>query len=277
MRRALLVAVLVICASRLGAQDSRLEGRVVRVGTNAPIVGAEVRLEPMGRSTQTDSAGNFRFDGLPNLHGGPATIYVRRIGFQADSLSVVLPASAPIDIELREAVQQLDTVSVTGKQQQLVRGKLSGFYERKQFGIGRFIEAQDIEKMLTRRLADILVARLPGTRAIRSARGGMAAFIATTRMTPNALLNAQKGAMSGGTGRPPPCYASIYLDGTVVFSSGSEQSLPPGMRADDVLFDINSIDPASISAIEFYAGAGQLPAQYNRTGSACGALLVWTK
>ncbi len=274
MRRALLVAVVVLCASRLGAQDSRLEGRVVRAGTNAAIAGAEVRLEPMGRSTQTDSAGNFRFDGLP---AGPATIYVRRIGFQADSLGVALPASAPIDIELRETVQRLDTVSVTGKQQQLVRGKLSGFYERKKFGIGRFIEAQDIEKMLTRRLGDILVARLPGTRAIRSARGGMAAFIATTRMTPNALLNAQKGAMSGGTGRPPPCYASIYLDGTVVFSSGSEQNLPAGTRADDVLFDINSIDPASISAIEFYAGAGQLPAQYNRTGSACGALLIWTK
>jgi hypothetical protein len=58
-----------------------------------------------------------------------------------------------------------------------------------------------------------------------------------------------------------------------VYSSGMEMNRDAG----DVRFDVNSIDPAQVSAIEFYAGAAQMPAQYNRTGSACGALLIWTK
>ncbi|MEW5918356.1 MAG: hypothetical protein AB1762_18280, partial [Gemmatimonadota bacterium] len=61
------------------------------------------------------------------------------------------------------------------------------------------------------------------------------------------------------------------------YSSGSEDMLPPGMSGDAVLFDVNSINPTHVAAIEFYAGAAQMPAQYNRTGSACGALLIWTK
>jgi hypothetical protein len=183
----------------------------------------------------------------------------------------MLPLSAPLDIELRATPQQLDTVSVRAAEEPLARGKLAGFYERKRFGMGRFLEEEDIDKMLTRRLADIIVARMPGTRSVRSAKGGMAAYIATMRLTPNALLGAQQGAFSGGASRPRACYPDVYLDGVAVYSSGSEEQMG------DVLFDVNSINPAHVSAIEFYAGPAQMPAQYNRTGSACGALLIWTK
>lgn len=119
----------------------------------------------------TDAKGEFRFDALPS---GYVMIHVRRIGFAPDSLGVQLPLSAPLDVELRETVQKLDTVSISARENVLPRGKLAGFYERKQFGIGRFLEEQDIEKMLTRRLGDIVVAKIPGTRTVRGNRGGMA-------------------------------------------------------------------------------------------------------
>jgi len=268
LRKPILFAFVVMQATTASAQTSALAGRVLHAGSNAPIAGAEVVLLPRGARAVIDAKGEFRFDAPPS---GYVMIHVRRIGFAPDSLGVQLPLAAPIDVELRETVQKLDTVSVSARENVLPRGKLAGFYERKQFGIGRFLEEQDIEKMLTRRLVDIIVAKVPGTRTVRSAKGGMAAYIATVRMAPQPLISAMKGAT-----RPPPCYPDIYLDGTAVYSSGSERNLL-NQPADVVLFDVNSIDPAQVSAIEFYSGPAQLPAQYNRTGSACGALLIWTK
>ncbi|MGH7713458.1 MAG: carboxypeptidase-like regulatory domain-containing protein, partial [Gemmatimonadaceae bacterium] len=229
------------------------------------------------RRTRTDAAGEFRFEAVTP---GRFVIHVRRLGFALDSAVVDVPLAAAVIIELREAAQPLDTVSVTGRDELLARGKLAGFYERKKFGIGRFLEEKDIEKYLTRRLADIIVARIPGTRAVRSPRAGMAAYISTFRMAPRALVGAASsgsappgGAMSRRTPQPTQCYPDVYLDGVAVYSSGMEMEQDVG----DVRFDVNSIDPAHVSAIEFYGGPAQMPAQFNRTGSACGALLIWTK
>jgi hypothetical protein len=273
MRKRALVALLVMHAASASAQNAALAGRVVRAGSTVPIAGAEVVLTPRGTRVLTDAKGEFRFDALT---AGYVMVHVRRIGFLPDSLGVQLPSSAPIDIELRETVQNLDTVSVSGREDVLARGKLSGFYERKKFGIGRFLEEKDIERMLTRRLADIIVARIPGTRAVRSSKGGMAAYISTFRMAPRALVGAAAssgGAFSSRQPRPTQCYPDVYMDGVVVYSSGMETEQGVG----DVRFDVNSIDPGHVSAIEFYGGSAQMPAQYNRTGSACGALLIWTK
>jgi len=277
MRRLVLLAAVVLPAAIANAQNTALAGRVVRAGSTSPIAGAEVVLAPGGSRMLTDSDGRFRFESVAS---GRLTIHVRRLGFAPESVVVELPRveAAELLIELRETAQKLDTVSVSGREDVLARGKLAGFYERKKFGIGRFLEAKDIENMHARQLADIIVARMPGTRARRSARGGMAAYIATSRMAPRALVggaSSSGGAISSRAPRPTICYPDVYLDGAVVFSSGSEQDSLFG--GETVLFDINSINPEHVSAIEFYAGAAQMPAQYNRTGSACGALLIWTK
>jgi len=281
MVRALLLAGVVMHASIVAAQapSSVLAGRVVHAGTLTPIAGADVRLAPGPQRLVSDTRGAFRFE---RVTPGRYFVVVRRLGFVPESLAfdVPLASGAFVIIPLREAAQPLDTVSVTGRDELLARGKLAGFYERKKFGMGRFLEEKDIEKFLTRRLADIIVARMPGTRAVRSARGGMAAYIATVRMAPRALVGASSagsapagGAMSSRSPRPTQCFPDVYLDGVVVYSSGLESEKDVG----DVRFDVNSIDPAHVSAIEFYGGPAQMPAQFNRTGSACGALLIWTK
>lgn len=281
MLRALLLAGVVMHGSIVAAQapTSVLAGRVVRAGTLTPIPGAEVRLAPGPQRGVTDASGVFRFE---RVTPGRYFVVVRRLGFVPDSLAFDVPLArgAFAIIPLREAAQPLDTVAVTGRDELLARGKLAGFYERKKFGIGRFLEEKDIEKFLTRRLADIIVARMPGTRAVRSAKGGMAAYISTIRMMPRALVGAPSvgsappgGAMSRSSPRPTQCYPDVYLDGAVVYSSGSEMEQDVG----DTRFDVNSIDPAHVAAIEFYGGPAQMPALYNRTGSACGALLIWTK
>ena len=281
MRRALcLVACIVMHAAAVGAQaTSVIAGRVVRAGSSAGIPDVEVTLAPRAARVATDANGEFRFE---SVRDGSYTIHVRRLGFRPESLAVTVPVAAGtgLTIELQESAQPLDTVAVSARDELLARGKLAGFYERRKFGIGRFLEEKDIEKMLTRRLADIIVARMPGTRAVRSAKGGMAAYISTFRMAPRALVGAPAagsgtgGAFSRTAPRPTQCYPDVYLDGVIVYMSGIEME-PNG--SGDVRFDVNSIDPAHVSAIEFYSGAAQMPAQYNRTGSACGALLIWTK
>ncbi len=253
MLRALLLVFVVIHAPLAGAQDATLAGRVIRAGSTTPIAGADVRIAPGARRFITDSSGEFRFDAVA---AGRVAIHVRRLGFLPESLAVDLPSPVALTIELHEAAQPLDTVSVIGRDDLLARGKLAGFYERKRFGIGRFLEAKDIETMLYRQMADVLVSRFPGIRAIRiSGRPG--AFMATSRLSPRALVS----------GPPQPCYAEVYLDGMVVSAHGPATAP----------FDVNTINPSEVSAIEFYAGPSQTPAEYNMTGSACGVLLIWTK
>lgn len=49
---------------------------------------------------------------------------------------------------------------------------------------------------------------------------------------------------------------------------------------DGILIDIArlvDVPPEEIAAIEFYSGPARVPLQFNRTGSMCGALVVWTK
>jgi hypothetical protein len=255
------------------AQNSaRIAGRVVNKASKAALAGAEVELAPGSRRLVSDDSGRFRFD---DVAVGNATLIVKRIGFKPESVYATLGDKEDLDVvvELTQSAQSLDTVTVAAAENRIPAGRLAGFYERKQLGNGRFIEAKDMEQQLHRRLGDILTGRLAGTRLLRSSRGGTAGYIATTRSTPNALLSGP-GAMSGGPSLPPPCYASVYVDGTVVFTSGQERQT--ASRAEDVLFDINSIEPTHISAIEFYSAA-QTPSQYNRTGSSCGVLLIWTK
>jgi hypothetical protein len=41
-------------------------------------------------------------------------------------------------------------------------------------------------------------------------------------------------------------------------------------------FDVNSIPPETIEAIEWYAGPAQTPSEYNNLNTACGVLVIWT-
>ena len=71
---------------------------------------------------------------------------------------------------------------------------------------------------------------------------------------------------SRSRGALPACYSDVYMDGVLVYGgSGSD------------LFDLNSLMPQMLEAIEFYASGSYVPAEYNRQGSTCGVLLFWTR
>ena len=56
------------------------------------------------------------------------------------------------------------------------------------------------------------------------------------------------------------CPVDVYVDG-VVYTDNDLQKL----RVDQ------------FAAVEFYAGPAQTPVQYNKTGSNCGVMLLWTR
>ena len=87
-------------------------------------------------------------------------------------------------------------------------------------------------------------------------------FVANARNRPR--NNA--GLTPGGNGLAPVwCHAMVWLDGVRI---GTD-------------FSINSLDPSSIKAVEWYAGEGSVPAKFNISQRIderyCGVLVIWTR
>jgi hypothetical protein len=69
-------------------------------------------------------------------------------------------------------------------------------------------------------------------------------------------------------GAPLACYLDVYLYGAQVYNS-SARTTP--------LFNLYSLQPSEIEAVEVYTSASQIPAQYNKTSGGCGVMLIWTR
>jgi hypothetical protein len=41
-------------------------------------------------------------------------------------------------------------------------------------------------------------------------------------------------------------------------------------------FDLSSVRAYELAAVEVYRSAGEVPAEFNRTNSACGVLVLWS-
>lgn len=133
------------------------------------------------------------------------------------------------------------------------------FEARRAQRIGHFLTREELQKQDYRRLSDIL-ARVPGIRVIRG--GGGHAWVTTARGASSGRLrgDAMRGARTG-------CYSDVYVDNTAMYYTPS--SLP--------LFDISTISPSAIEAIEFYSGPAQIPGEFSKTNASCGVLVIWTR
>ncbi len=248
------------------AQEATLAGRVVHKVSKGGIPGAEVLLAPRNSQLVTDSAGYFRFD---RVTPGTVSLFVRRLGFAPESASFEVQSSDNLDllIELQQSAQPLDTVTVAERETPLAERRLAAFYERRRAGFGHFFSPEELEKQQHRSLGDIITARTPGSRLVRSLLGS-AGWISTTRRPGAMFGESTVDSVDRNRGADPrACYPDVYLDGGVVYSFGRGNSL----------FDINSIATGAIAAVEFYVGPSQTPLQYNKTSAVCGVVLIWTK
>lgn len=257
------------CTAPLVAQGS-VRGQVVAAPQRTPLSTASVSIARSAAKVATDSAGGFVLTAIP--FGRHLMIAVAP-GFRPETTEVELDVDmlelSPI--VLQPSVQTLTGVAVTGEAS-TVTGRLSGFDERRKSGGGTFIDRAMLDRFANRQTAEVLAAMAPGV-SIRRGRG-MKAWAASSRapFTAGGAFGQAGGFQLDrsdiAAGARPACYMDVYLNGALVYNSKGN-GVP--------LHDINSITPEQIEAIEAYASAAQVPAQFNRTSGGCGVLVIWTR
>lgn len=130
----------------------------------------------------------------------------------------------------------------------VVRGKLAGFHRRLDRGAGRYITREQIEARNPYRLTDI-VHLAPGFQTVEfdDGTGRRHARIGRSQV----MESLQR------------CRIQYWIDG---------MPLPQATG-----FELDEIHPADVAGIEVYRGPSETPARFQRQGSTCGVVLVWTR
>ena len=241
-------AVLVFAASTAAlprdacAQDQLPAGAVsisVVDSLGRSISGAELTVDGTTVRGVTDERGEVRFNAV---RGGPATIRVRRLGFRPATLDIIVDQRVPATsiVTLAQIPQRLATIVVKGGTN--YTGRMAGFYQRRDLGIGHFLSRERLEHDNPSQLTDIF-RRLPGVQ------------ITSTRFIRNAI----RFRGNGGS-----CWPLVWLDGA---------PLPTAE------FDLDFLSPSSIEGIEVYSGISQIPPQFmgSRGLGSCGVIVVWSR
>lgn len=211
----------------------------VRDEAGRALVGVHVSALGTARQDETEEGGTFR---LTDLAEAPTRVVVRRLGFGPETLLVrPVPGdqTPSLMVRLRRLVQPLEAVIVRGRAE--IRGPMSGFYDRRARGHGRFFTAEQIDRRNAANMSDLL-RDVPGMR-VQYLRGGRP----IVRM---------RGAQMAPL---------VWLDGTP-------------MSAGEV--DLDTFDPRSFEGIEIYAGSGTTPVEFaggRQIGSSGGTIVLWTK
>jgi hypothetical protein len=242
-----------------------LTGHVQRDSTKAPIADAEVIISDLGVSGMTNGTGEFRIAGVP---AGQHKVLVRKIGYAFSEQTIEVDAAAPVSLTLMMSrITTLDSVNVTARNTPRDEA-MRLFEENRKIGLGKFFTRADLEKARDRRMIDLL-GQLPGTKP-QTGSGGEGWLLSnrgTKSISPPCEAPKQDHPENGRRVGPPcttACYPHVFLDGVDV----SPTEVP----------NINRFSPDQIEAIEYYAGAAQVPPEYNRLNrAACGVILIHTR
>jgi hypothetical protein len=237
-----LSASLAVAAQHAAAQAPPPPGVVsisVRDSLGRSIVGAELTVDGTPVHGVTDDRGEVRFSAV---RGGPATVRVRRLGFRPTSVDILVDQHAPAAsiVTLTPIAQRLAPIVVRGGSN--YTGRMAGFYQRRDLGIGHFVTREKLEHDNPSQLTDVF-RRLPGVQ------------ITSTRFIRNAI----RFRGNGGS-----CWPLVWLDGA---------PLPTAE------FDLDFLSPQSIEGIEVYSGISQVPPQFmgSRGLGSCGVIVVWSR
>ena len=237
-----IAACAVAVPQRTSAQDPLPNGVLsisVRDSLGRSIVGAELMVDGTQVRGVTDERGEIRFNAV---RGGPATVRVRRLGFMPTSIDVMVDQRAPVTsiVTLTPIAQRLAPIIVKGGS--AYTGRMAGFYQRRDLGIGHFVSREKLEHDNPGQLTEVF-RRLPGVQ------------ITSTRFIRNAIR------FRGNSGT---CWPLVWLDGA---------PLPTAE------FDLDFLAPSSIEGIEVYSGISQVPPQFMgaRGMGSCGVIVVWSR
>lgn len=225
------------------AQTSVISGRVL-TDSGLVLAGAEVVLNGPQTVQRTNDKGEFKFSAVA---AGAQVLGVRMPGFspKVDTIEVADAGEVRREYKLARIETTLPEVPVRAT---ILDRKLFEFYDRRKFGMGRFLDSAEFARAAGTRTSDKL-SRLPGLMIVRGR--GLAAYVTSTR----SLARARAGA----------CTANVWLE-YINLGTG---------------FNVNEIDPSHIAAIEWYAGTTMVPARFAvpaKPGTQyCGTLVIWLR
>jgi hypothetical protein len=167
-----------------------------------------------------------------------------------------------LTMRLEAAPRVLDTMSVMA-----TRGvedpygplsRLSGFFERRRAGVGRFFTRAEIAAAEPSSLATLL-RRVAGAKVTTTPEGGIKVTFAQCA----AIVPRSRSAVAGNDPGSPTVVA-VYIDDVEKQRFESE--------VEDVL---GSLRLSDIEAIEVYRSPSELPLR--AMGNACAAIFIWTR
>jgi hypothetical protein len=215
-----------------------------------------------GVATQTDARGQFRLCGVP-----VSTAVVLRAEVDAASAK---PTDVRMMPQARFARVDLLLDRVAAREQATITAPaewMKEFEENRKAGRGHFLTRADLQTFETRSTAAAL-SQLPGVQVVRG--NNFHAWLATGRGVQSLLgwttprletADSLAGAKAG------PCYARVYLDHLEIYSG----------RDGERLFDLATISPDRIEAIEYYARPAESPPKYGKLNVPCGVLVIHSR
>ncbi|HVZ49010.1 MAG TPA: carboxypeptidase regulatory-like domain-containing protein, partial [Gemmatimonadaceae bacterium] len=229
---------------------------VVTDSARQPLVGAEVFLPDVSLATQTDARGEFALRGIAP---GPQRVMVRKVGYGPLDVPLTFRGNETLSrtIVLARATP-LGEVRVTAA---IADPRMQEFEQHRAAGLGQFLTRDFLRTQEGRPTSQVL-AGLRGVRLFQNQanrKNGSQQFIASSRECKAKITYFGRGAQVPTC---EPCYALVYLDGMLMTRTEA--------------FDINEISLRDVEAIEYYAGAAEVPSRYLGPDTNCGVVVIHT-
>ncbi len=192
-------------APALPAYRARLLG-VMDGNTGQPIEGVEVADIVSGMSALTTATGTVTLVFLPE---GGSLVRLRKIGYESQTLTVsISPAdTTPVTVVFQRAVELAAVVTTArGDFTKYSSALLQGFEERRHGGFGVFVSERELRDHDNAKVSDIVARFVPGLHIVRPLKSGSTAEYAVSARGQVNMMDKD------------PCYASVYLDGALIYT-----------------------------------------------------------
>lgn len=217
--------------------DASVRG-VARGGGGLPLANVRVSVWGTGLEAVTATDGRFALSELPT---GSYLLEARAIGYQPSRRIVSFePNTEATVVAQLERLITLDTIKVRALRNRLLGPDMTGFEARRQRGLGRFLDPQDIEQRMSGRTSDFFRA-VSGVRLVTSSTGDRVQM---------------RGNVTGY------CTPTVFVD-----------------RVKQFMFDGDLdaiVSPMDVRAIEVYAGFVMTPPEFQVPFDTCGSIVIWT-
>jgi hypothetical protein len=246
-------------ASAAAVQPARILG-VFDDENGQPLAGVEVMDMLTGTSALTTATGTVN---LVFLSPGGSLVRLRKVGYAVENMSIPMSPSdtAAITVVMKRATE-LPAVITRDSAPHYISPALRGFEQRRaSHTAGYFIDEKALRKEDNRPLGNVLIAHAPGV---------------TVKQISSAAFLLKSPRCSNG-GQP-----DVYVDG-VMIGHAPDIRWPGSSRvrgsADtrDVPIDLSQFQVSDLGGVEYYPDNAAMPAQFSRTSTGCGALMLWTR